>query len=73
MGQRNNIRDNDLGEVLVELHTIGASTRVSAIHVATNTEVQVVCPTSYTRFSMTQAALRKLRYVLGKAGAGPAK
>lgn len=66
MGQRSNVRDSDLGEVLVEFTTIGASTRVSAIHVPSNTEVQVVCPRSYTTFSMTQAALRKLRYVLGK-------
>ncbi|MFA7428758.1 MAG: hypothetical protein WCZ23_01235 [Rhodospirillaceae bacterium] len=53
----------------MEFHAIGASTRVSAIHVATNTEVTVVCPSTYSTFSKTQAAVRKLRFVLEKSKA----
>lgn len=56
--------DGDLSEVLFEFQFFGSSTRVSAIHVATNTEIQVVCPSHYSQFSMEQAALRKLRFVL---------
>lgn len=62
---------SQLGEVLFEIQMLGNSARVAAIHVKSNTEVVVVCPSHYTEFSMTQAALRKLRRVLetkGQAG-----
>lgn len=62
MRQRTNT--GDLGEVLIEITFIGSTARVAAIHVATNVEVRVVCPASYKQFSLEQAALRKLRYVL---------
>lgn len=57
-----------LGEVLFEIRARGMSARVAAIHVATNTEVVVVCPATLHRLSMQQAALRKLRFVLQKQG-----
>ncbi|KJS38280.1 MAG: hypothetical protein VR70_10410 [Rhodospirillaceae bacterium BRH_c57] len=66
MSGKQRLRDDSLGEVLLEFQVFGASTRVAAIHVASNTEVQVTCPTSYTTFTKTQAAIRKLRYVLSK-------
>jgi len=58
--------DDDLGTVYFEIQFFGTSARVAAIHARTNTEVQVVCPATYSEFSMHQAALRKLRYVLKK-------
>jgi len=57
---------DDLGEVLFEIRAFGMSARVAAVHVETNTEVVVVCPATYTEFSMRQAALRKLRTVVAK-------
>lgn len=62
----NGWRDGD--QVLFEIRVIGTSARVSAIHVRTNLEVQVICPANYKRFSMEQAALRKLRFMLSKDG-----
>lgn len=56
----------NLGEVLFEIHAIGNSAKVCALHVATNTEVSVICPANLHRSSMQQAALRKLRFVLEK-------
>lgn len=60
-------KDDDLGEVYLEFQAVGHAVRVSAIHAATGKEVQVVCPATYSQFSMQQAALRKLRYVLSKS------
>jgi hypothetical protein len=57
-------RDPLLGEVLIEISVVGASARVAAIHVASNTEVVAICPAKLHRVSMEQAALRKLRFVL---------
>jgi hypothetical protein len=54
------------GQVYFEITVLGGSARVSAIDAQTNTEVQVICPANYTRHTMQQAALRKLRYVLEK-------
>jgi hypothetical protein len=58
------------GEVLFEFRVLGNAVRVAAIHAPTNTEVVVVCPVSYTEFSMRQAALRKLRRALERRAAG---
>lgn len=59
-------KGDDLGEVLFEIRVIGASAKVSVLHVASNTEVSIVCPATLHRVSMQQAALRKLRFVLEK-------
>ncbi len=56
----------DLGEVLFEIRAYGRSARVAALHVASNTEVVVVCPATYTEYSMQQAAIRKLRAIVEK-------
>ncbi|GAB3456942.1 DUF6898 family protein [Insolitispirillum peregrinum] len=55
-----------LGEVLFEIKVFGASARVSALHVSSNTEVTVICPANLHKTSMQQAALRKLRFMLEK-------
>jgi hypothetical protein len=56
----------ELGEILFEFHRIGAVVRVSAIHVATETEVILVGPAAAGQHGLRQAAIRKLIYVLGK-------
>lgn len=64
-------RTDDLGDVFFEITLIGNFARVAAIHARTNVEVQVTCPANYTRFTMQQAALRKLRFVLERDGRLP--
>lgn len=53
-------------EVLFEIRVVGTSARVSAIHVPSNTEVTVICPSKTPRGMMEQAAINKLKYVLGR-------
>lgn len=52
------------GEVLFEITYQGNVARCSAIDVATNTEVHIVGPASYSRFTLQQNALRKLKRAL---------
>lgn len=59
------------GEVLLEIVYHGNVARCSAIDVRTNTEVSIVGPASYSRFTLEQNAIRKLRRVLETRGAGP--
>ena len=59
-----------LGEVLFEFRRVGAAVRVSAIHAETGTEVVLVGAASAGQHALKMAALRKLAYVLGRAGAG---
>jgi len=62
-------------EVLFELRQIGNSVKVTAIDVATNTEVSTLGPASAGVHGLKMAALRKLNYVLAErargAGHGP--
>jgi hypothetical protein len=55
-----------LGEVIFEFRQIGASVKVSAIHVATDTEVSLVGAAAAGEYALRMAATRKLIYVLGK-------
>jgi hypothetical protein len=55
-----------VGEVWFEFVRIGHSVKVSAIHVATDTEVCIVGPASAAQEGLKAAALRKLINVLGK-------
>jgi len=55
-----------LGEVIFEFRQIGASVKVSAIHVATDTEVCVVGAAAAGEYALRMAATRKLIYVLSK-------
>jgi hypothetical protein len=57
-------------EVLLEFHRIGAVVKVSAVDPATLTEVSISGPASAGEAALRQAALRKLRYVLERRGAG---
>lgn len=59
------------GDVLFEITYRGSVARCSAIDVATNIEVSIVAPATYSRFTLEQNALRKLNRALevrGKAG-----
>ena len=54
-------------EVLFELRQIGNTVKVTAIDVATNTEVSTMGPASAGQHGLKLAALRKLNYVLADA------
>ena len=60
---------NDGREILIEIVTLGAYAKVSAIDPVTGTEVSVVGPGNATRASLEAAALAKLDYVLKKKAA----
>jgi hypothetical protein len=53
-------------EVLFELHQIGATVKITAIDVATNTEVSTMGPAAAGQYGLKMAALRKLDYVLAE-------
>ena len=59
-----------LGEVLFEFRQIGASVKVSAIHVATDTEVSLVGAASAGEYALRIAATRKLVHVLAEKASG---
>ena len=54
------------GEVLFEFRQLGGVTKVSALHVDSNTEVCLVGPRSAGRTVLQDAVLRKLAFVLGR-------
>jgi hypothetical protein len=58
----------ELGEVLFEITRLRDIARVSAVHVASNTEVSLVGPANAPQAALLRAATQKLRYVLAKAG-----
>jgi hypothetical protein len=60
---------SDGREVLIEIVTLGAYAKVSAIDPLTGTEVSVMGPGNATRASLETAALNKLDYVLKKKAA----
>ncbi len=55
------------GEVIIEFIPMGASVKVSAVHVATGTEVSIVGPAHAARADLERAALSKLDYVMKKS------
>ena len=60
-------RRSDSGrEILIEIVTIGAYAKASAIDAATGTEVSVAGPANADRASLEAAALQKLDFVLKK-------
>jgi hypothetical protein len=54
------------GEAIIEFRTIGQTVKVSAIDTATLAEVSIVAPASASERQMTEAVLKKLRYVLAR-------
>jgi len=57
----------EMGEVWFEIIRIGNSTKVSAVHVQSDTEVCLVVPSNTTQEAMKAAALRKLAFVMKRA------
>jgi hypothetical protein len=57
-----------LGEVLFEFRRVGNVVKVSAIHVASDTEVCLVGAPAAGEHALKMAAVNKLIYVLGKRG-----
>jgi hypothetical protein len=55
-----------LGEVLFEFRRIGNAVKVTAVHVATDTEVCLIGPSSAGQHALKTAAISKLTYVLAK-------
>jgi len=53
-------------EIYVEFVAIGNSVKVTAIDPATGVEASVICPANTPQSAMTNAARRKLEYVLRK-------
>ena len=60
---------SDGREVLIEIVTLGAFAKVSAIDPVTGVEVSLMGPGNATRASLEAAALAKLDYVLKKKAA----
>jgi len=60
------MQDQSLGEVWFEFVRVGGSVKVSAIHVASDTEIALVAPASAQPEALKAAALRKLAYVMGR-------
>lgn len=56
------------GQVIFEFISIGQSVKVSAIDVATGTEVSIVGAASATDAELKDVAYQKLRYVMTKNG-----
>lgn len=55
-------------DVIFEFQRHGAQVKVSAVDAATGTEVSIIGPALASPESLKQTALRKLDYVLAKAG-----
>jgi hypothetical protein len=53
-------------EILIEIVTVGAYAKVSAIDAETGTEVSITGPANADRDSLEAAAVAKLEYVLKK-------
>jgi hypothetical protein len=56
------------GEVLIEFRRIGDAVKVSAVHVASDTEVCLVGPAGAGEPALKTAVLNKLAYVMGRRG-----
>jgi hypothetical protein len=56
-------------EILIEIVTIGAYAKVTAIDSATGTEVSTTGPADADRVTLEAAAIRKLQFVLNKQNA----
>lgn len=53
-------------EIYVEFVALGNSVKVTAIDPVTGAEASVICPANTSQSAMTDAARRKLEYVLRK-------
>ncbi len=58
---------NDVGEVIIEFHRVGAYVKVSAIDPVTYTEVSIVGDPAASEERLTRTAVRKLERALSRA------
>lgn len=58
--------DEPTGEILFEFRRVGNVVKVSALHVATDTEVSLVGDPAAGEHGLKMAAIRKLTYVLAQ-------
>jgi hypothetical protein len=65
-GRKDSRPDDERAEAIIEFKTIGSSVKVSAVDPVTLIEVSIVAPVTATERQMTDAALKKLRYVLAR-------
>jgi hypothetical protein len=63
------LRTGDGREILIEIVTLGAFAKVTAIDSATGTEVSTTGPSNASRASLEAAAVAKLQFVLKKKNA----
>ncbi|MBT5049709.1 MAG: hypothetical protein HOM58_14510 [Rhodospirillaceae bacterium] len=61
------------GDVLIEIWQVGNAVKVSAIDVATGTEVSIVGSPSTSEETLKRTAVNKLNYVLRKEAANSGK
>ena len=60
------LRSGSGREILIEIVTLGAYAKVTAIDSATGTEVSITGPSNAPRASLEAAAVSKLEFVLKK-------
>jgi hypothetical protein len=53
-------------EIFIEIVTVGAYAKVSAIDSATGTEISITGPAGADRSTLEAAAVRKLQFILNK-------
>jgi uncharacterized protein DUF6898 len=64
--RQDNRPDEERAEAIIEFRTIGSTVKVSAIDPATLVEVSIMAPVAAGKRQMSDAVLRKLRYVLAR-------
>jgi hypothetical protein len=62
-------RTGDGRDIFIEIVTLGAFAKVTAIDSATSTEVSVTGPSNASRASLEAAAIAKLQFMLKKKSA----
>lgn len=55
-------------EAIIEFHRIGNSVKVTAIDTLSQVEVSIIAPANYSERQMSDAAMKKLQYVLARKG-----
>jgi hypothetical protein len=65
------LRAGDGREILIEIVTVGAYAKATAIDSATGTEVSITGPANATRASLEAAAVSKLEFILKKKSPFP--
>lgn len=60
-------------EIIFEIIRSGATLRVTAVDVASMTEIHIPMPISASEVMCKQAAIQRLRYVMKKRGIIPAE